>query len=110
MGRKIYVGTVVILVSAMRHGLNPGAVQILCESMGIDRRTLERWREWWLETFVESLFWKAVRARFMPLLCEKTLPLSLCEAFGVDRRDRLLDLLKFLGPVTTTSIALEHLL
>jgi hypothetical protein len=34
-------------------------------------------------------------------LCEPTLPLSLGSVFGVERRDRLLDLLRFLAPLTT---------
>jgi hypothetical protein len=110
LGRRVYRGLVVVLVSAMHHGLKPERVRALRESLGIDRRTLERWRAWWLETFVQSSFWKAARARFMPLLCEKTLPLSLGQKFGIERRDRLLDLLKFLGPVTTGSIPLEHLI
>jgi hypothetical protein len=59
----------------------------LRKSLGIDRRTLERWRQWWLETFVQSSFWKAARARFMPSVCEQTLPGSLAEAFGIGRRD-----------------------
>jgi hypothetical protein len=104
LGRKVYWGLVVVLVSAMRHGLKPERVQALRESLGIDRRTLERWRQWWLETFVQSSFWKTARARFMPLICEKTLPWSLAKAFGVDRRDRLLALLKFLSPITTASV------
>jgi hypothetical protein len=37
----------------------------------IDRRTLERWRQWWLDTFVRCSFWKKARARFMPLVCDK---------------------------------------
>ena len=37
----------------------------------------------------------------MPPLCDKTMPLSLCVSFEVERRDRLLDLLKFLAPITT---------
>jgi hypothetical protein len=110
LGRKIYTGTLVVLVSAMRHGLKAARIQVLRESLGIDRRTLERWREWWLSSFVESLFWKAARARFMPPICEKALPWSLCQAFGLDRRDRLLDLLKFLSPITTRSVALKHLI
>jgi hypothetical protein len=106
-GRKVYVGTVVILISAMRYGLNPGAARLLGEKLGVDRRTLQRWRCWWLDTFVQSPFWKAVRARFMPSVCEKTLPASLCEAFDLDR---LGDLLKFLAPITTGSMPLERLL
>lgn len=37
----------------------------------------------------------------MPQLCEQSLPWSLCEVFDIKRRDRLLDLLKFLSPITT---------
>jgi hypothetical protein len=101
MGRRVYAGLVVVLVSAMIHGLKPERVKLLRDALGIDRRTLERWRQWWLVTFVESSFWRAARARFMPPLCHKTLPLSLCERFKVERRDRLLDLLRFLAPITT---------
>jgi len=101
MGRRVYAGLVVVLVSAMLHGLKPERVELLREALNIDRRTLERWRQWWLVTFVDSSFWREVRARFMPPLCLKTVPLSLCESFEVERRDRLLDLLKFLAPITT---------
>jgi hypothetical protein len=107
LGRKVYRGVVVLLVSAMRHGLKDEQVGALRESLGIDRRTMERWRSWWLKAFVQSPFWKVARARFMPLICEATLPWSLCQAFGLDDRDRLLDLLKFLSPITTASIPLE---
>ena len=100
-GRRVYAGLVVVLVSAMLHGLKPERVELLREALNIDRRTLERWRQWWLVTFVDSSFWREVRARFMPPLCLKTVPLSLCESFEVERRDRLLDLLKFLAPITT---------
>jgi hypothetical protein len=108
LGRRVYWGVVVVLVSAAHHGLTPERMRVLREALGIDRRTLERWRQWWLETFVQSSFWWLARARFMPLVCEKTLPLSLGRAFQLDRRDRLLELLKFLSPLTTTSIPLER--
>jgi hypothetical protein len=101
LGRRVYAGLVVILVSAMIHGLKPQRVQRLREALGIDRRTLQRWRRWWLVTFVESSFWKEARARFMPPLCQKTMPLSLCVSFESERRDRLLELLQFLAPITT---------
>jgi hypothetical protein len=62
LGRKIYWGVVVVLMTAMQHGAKPTRVEILRERLGIDRRTLERWRTWWLVTFVESRFWKEARA------------------------------------------------
>jgi hypothetical protein len=92
---------VVVLISAMVHGLIAERVRRVREVLNIDRRTLERWRQWWLDNFVRSPFWKGARARFMPPLCQKTLPLSLCLSFGAQRRDRLLALLQFLSPLTT---------
>jgi len=101
MGRRVYAGVAVVLVSAMVHGLKPERVHRLRELLKIDRRTLERWRQWWRVIFVESAFWKDARARFMPPLCQRTLPLSLCLSFEVEeRRDRLLKLLQFLAPIT----------
>lgn len=104
MGRRVYAGFVVVLVSAMTHGLTPKRVAELRKTLGIDRRTLERWRQWWLGLFIESSFWREARARFMPPLCQKTLPLSLCLSFEVERSDRLLDLVKFLAPMTTPTV------
>ena len=101
MGRRVYAGLVVVLISAMSHGLKPERVKALREALGIDRRTLERWRQWWLGIFLESSFWREARARFMPPLSHKTMPWSLCVSFEVERHDRLLDLLKFLAPITT---------
>jgi hypothetical protein len=101
MGRRVYAGLVVVLVSAMLHGLKPERLKVLRDTLKIDRRTLQRWRQWWLGLLVDSSFWREARARFMPPLCQKTLPLSLCLSFEVERRDRLLDLLKFLAPITT---------
>ena len=101
LGRKVYWGFVVVLVSVMRHGLKPERLQALRETLGVDRRTVERWREWWLGIFVESSFWRGARARFMPPLCPQTMPWSLGIRFEIQRRDRLLALLKFLAPITT---------
>jgi len=101
MGRRVYAGLIVVLVSAMVHGLKPERVVRLRQALGIDRRTLERWHQWWRVTLVESSFWRAARARFMPPLCQRTLPWSLCLRFQVERRDRFLELLKFLAPLTT---------
>ncbi len=107
LGRKVYWSFTVGLVAAMHHDVKPARLKILRETLGVDRRTVERWREWWLGAFVQSAFWKATRAQFSPSLDPKALPQALCEAFRVDRRDRLLKLLRFLSPITTGSIPLE---
>ncbi len=100
LGRKVYAGVVVVLVSAMMHGLKPKRVERLRQELGIDERTLKRWRRWWLCNFVQSGFWKEARAQFMPGLDEESMPLSLVEAFGARRRNGMVKLLKFLSPIS----------
>jgi hypothetical protein len=96
----VYVSVVVVLMAAMVQGLAPERVERLRQVLGIDEKTLERWRSWWLETFVQSGFWKGARGRFMPPLDEKQMPLSLVEAFGAQRGEGLVKLLEFLAPIT----------
>jgi len=103
LGRRVYPGIVVVLVSAMMHGLSAARVERVRQELGIDVRTLGRWRQWWLEEFVESPFWKAARGRLMPPVDEGRLPLSLVDAFGARHREGLVRLLKFLSPLTTAS-------
>lgn len=111
LGRKVYVAFVVVLTTAMRHGLTAWRVEQLGLGLpGIDRRTLERWRRWWLETFVSGPFWKAARARFVPTLAEGHLPLGLCERFGIESAERVVELLRFLAPITTVSTSREGLM
>jgi hypothetical protein len=100
LGRKVYLGAVVVLVSAMRHGATPARMRQLREHFGVSRRTVERWRRWWRETFAESPFWRAAAAAFQPPTEPGRLPQSLLERFAGDGEARLLALLRFLGPIT----------
>lgn len=100
LGRRVYVGFVVVLLAAMTHGLNPQRIRRLREILRVDTRTLKRWRQWWLEDFAQSLFWKEHRSCFMPMICEANMPLSLCEVFEVDEPISLVKLLEFLAPLS----------
>jgi len=101
LGRRVYAGVVVVLVTVMVQGLKPERVRRIREALQINSRTLKRWQQWWLDTFVHSTFWKASRARFMPVLCEQKLPWSLWLSFELEERDRLLAVLEFLAPITS---------
>jgi len=103
LGRKVYLGAVVVLVSAMRHGTTPARVARLEELVGASRRTLARWRGWWLEVFATSRFWRAAAGRFGRPVSVAELPLSLLERFGGDERERLVAGLRFLASITTGS-------
>lgn len=101
LGRRVYAGIIVVLLAAMAQGLTRVRMEVLRRELGVDVRTLKRWREWWLAEFVESLFWKGARAVFMPLLDEAEMPLSLVDGFTAKKRDGLVKLMKFLSPITT---------
>ena len=101
LGRKVYLGAVVVVVSAMRHGATAERMRKLRELFGVSRRTVERWRKWWCEAFAESSFWRIASAAFMPPAEVKRLPGSLLERFEGGAEARLLSLLRFLGPISS---------
>lgn len=98
LGRKVYLGAVVVLVCAMRQGA--AAARQLSELFGVSRRTITRWREWWRSAFVASPFWRAVAAAFMPPVDHDRLPASLIERFTGSGGERLVALLRFIAPIT----------
>ena len=104
LGRKVYLGAVVILVSAMRHGPTPRRVRELTELFGVERRTISRWRVFWNEHFPKTTFWKVARARLVPVIEIVEFPRSLLKAFVHSGEDRAgwEKLLRFLSPITTT--------
>ncbi len=109
LGRKVYLATVVTLISAMRHGLTASRLRQLAGVLGIDRRTVARWRIWWLSTFTseESAFRPIAAAAFMPPVDTTTLPASLLDRFLGGIEQQLISLLRFLGPLTGGASAMR---
>jgi hypothetical protein len=104
LGRRVYWGAVVVLVSAMRSGITAERASRLREWVGVSVRTLRRWRAWWLGRFVTSEFWRTARGRFAPPIDEGALPASLVERFTAgDDAERLALALRFLSPLSTRS-------
>jgi len=102
LGRRVYVAAVVVLVSAMRYGLSAKRAHALAQYVRVPRRTVERWRAWWLDQFVQTPFWKGACARFVPPLRTSALPASLVERFsGEVIRTRLIQTLRFVSPLST---------
>lgn len=103
LGRKVYLGAVVVLASALRQGPTPTRVAKLHELLGVGEHTLRRWRKWWQHIFSQGRFWCTARALFMPPVAAAALPLGLWERFAREGPDRLGDLLRFISPITTTT-------
>jgi hypothetical protein len=102
LGRKVYLGAVVVLVSALRQGPTPHRVRELSKLFGADRRTIARWQGYWRDHFPQTPFWKVARGRLRPTVENVTLPRSLMEAFlrGDDPSQDWVRLLRFLSPIT----------
>jgi hypothetical protein len=108
LGRKLYPGAVVILVSVLRQKPTAMRLSRLKELVGVSSRTVRRWRRWWLRNFVPSRFWKAARGWFRTPLDERRLPLVLLEAFTAKSPPlRLVQMLRFLSPLTSRTALME---
>jgi hypothetical protein len=103
LGRKVYLGAVVVLISVLRCGPTPARMRYLEERVGVSRRTVGRWRRWWCEELVDTPFWRAASGTLMPPVQRSELPASLLERFAGSALERLLGLLHFILPITTAS-------
>lgn len=102
LGRRVYLGAVVVLASAMRGAVTLSGAAALQVLLGVSLRTLKRWRAWWRTTFLATPFWTLARAQFSRPVAISALPASLLERFsGIDRAAQLCALLRFLLPLTT---------
>ena len=104
LGRRVYVGLVVVLIAALAEGATPARVRRLRQLVGdVSRRTLDRWRRWWREAFPTTELWRERRAHFATPVATDRLPASLLErAPGADDAARLTWLLRWLAPITTS--------
>jgi len=107
LGRRVYAAAVVILTQVLRCGASPARVTELEQLVGVSARTLRRWRRWWQSIFAASRFWKAARSRLRSPVSASGLPHDLLDCFAGDARSRLIDLLRFLSPITGGSPAAE---
>ena len=101
LGRKVYPGAVVVLATALQQGPSKKSVTKLSVLLGINRRTLVRWRRWWSTMFATSRFWKGLRGRFMPAVDEAALPAAMLAAMSPTDEPALVALLRLLAPVST---------
>ena len=103
--RRVYVSVVVVLVTALRHGMTPGRVAKLRDAVGVSQRTLERWRHWWVEEFTETAFWRSAMGRLAVPVEKSMLPLSLLECFQEPTEQaKTIDLLRFILPLQASVI------
>ena len=74
LGRKVFLGVIVVLISAMEHGLTPKRRKQLIEDLDLYPKTISHWRKWWREIFPVSRCWRAEKGNFMPPIEPDDLP------------------------------------
>lgn len=100
LGRRVYVAAIVVLIAILHSGASASRHARLSAVIAVPPRTIARWRHWWRDTFTATPFWRNARARFMPPVAADPLPGALLERFTGDERERLIALLRFIGPIT----------
>ena len=71
-------------------------------------RTLQRWRRWWREDFMQTPLWQAMCARFMPPVLAEQLPGDLLARFAGEAAEALARVLCFLAPLTVRAVMLPE--
>ena len=103
LGRKVYFGLVVVLVSYLRQGRELVRMRRLIGLSGAAEVTIRRWVRWWQESVVASEFWRGSCSFFLPPLFEGCFAFSLYERFlsiSASFEEACRRLLQFLKPLT----------
>jgi len=96
----------VLLLGAARSWDPKHQVRQMSQRLGVEvsEATLTRWASWWRHEVPRTPWWQVVRSRFATAPAGENLAAELVERFGaLAGEDNLLALLRFLGPLTTTS-------
>jgi hypothetical protein len=105
LGRRVYLGAVVVLAGVMLSGPTPWRVSRLGELLGVSRRTLVRWRTWWRETFPATGLFRELRGRLRGPAGEGELPGDLLARLRGDAAARLIAVLRLLCPLSAVGHA-----
>lgn len=104
LGRKVYLGVIVVLITALNHGLSAARRQRLTETLGVCVQTLRRWQQWWREQFVQTRCWRGLAGQFLPPIVTAHLPGALLERLsGRALSERVVQLLVLIAPSTTAT-------
>jgi hypothetical protein len=100
----VYLGSIITLLSAGVHALDPVQRDALLDALDVPAQTLHRWRHWWTRRLPASATWRALSGWFSPPIQPNGLPgelLSRLQGATIERQ--LTQLLTLISPLTTCS-------
>lgn len=103
LARRVYLGALVVLLSALAQGLSAQRERRLCQRFGVRVATLRRWRQWWREQFPATPWWRVRRGLLMPPPQAAGLPATLLAHFGeIGSAGALVKALRWLAPISVS--------
>jgi hypothetical protein len=101
-GRRWYPMPLLILISLLTLGINKRRQTQIQRYFGISvsLSTWKRWRQWWEESFMTTLFWQEKRWIVHPLQINGPFPRAFLEVFQGKLEDTMCLILRFLSPLT----------
>jgi hypothetical protein len=103
LGRRVYPGALVVLVSALVQGLSVQRERRLCQRFGARVATVRRWRQWWREHFPATPWWRTRRGLLIPPPPVAGLPATLLAHFGeTGTAGALVRTLRWLAPISVS--------
>lgn len=102
-GRRWYPGPLFIFISALMRRISEYALAQIKRRFGISvsESTWKRWKIWWRESFMKTLFWKQNKG-LVPQAVEtqRFFPRTLLDVFKGTIEEKMCFLLKFLSPLS----------
>lgn len=103
-GRRVYLAVLVVVASAAGRAMTLEGRGRAARVHEVPVRTVRRWLGWWETVFVLRAFWLEAKALFAPPVEEGGLPGTLLARFGAGTIVALEKTLRFLSPITTSSV------
>lgn len=109
LGRKHFLSSVVLLVSAARYGARPRVAQALRHTYGVSHSTLARWQRWWRETVPTTAFWLMAKTRVSRPINPSRVPAELVKRFEATATlENLIAALRFIATLPCELVAAPY--
>jgi hypothetical protein len=103
-GRRWFPAPLFIFISALMLGINERRLASVKRHFGIvvSESSWKRWRRWWRESFITTLFWQQAKGLALSTIeTKKSFPRALMIIFKGTLEEKMCWLLRFLAPLTS---------
>jgi len=86
LGRKVYwAGVIVVVVALRQRRPDSRSINSLCRQLGMARKTVLRWMDFFAEQFPNQPRWRSLRGQICAVVRDDDLPAGLLDLLGATR-------------------------